>query len=193
MSRDVHDGGSGARPWGRFLLAAMLACAADLSSKHWAFAQVEARGPIVVIAGWLQFIVAVNHAGMWSAFGEHGQRTNLVLIGFSSLVVLVLLGWGLFGLRAGDRMLAVILGMVTGGAAGNLHDRIRFDGVRDFIDAHYGEVYHYPTFNLADSFLVTGAIWLVAASLFGKRSDAATVPAPDSAAPAGGAVRNGVG
>ncbi|MFO0947693.1 MAG: signal peptidase II [Planctomycetota bacterium] len=64
---------------------------------------------------------------------------------------------GLVHPSKGQILLASVLGGILGGAAGNLHDRILFGGVRDFIDAHYHEVYHWPTFNLADSFLVCGA------------------------------------
>jgi signal peptidase II len=52
-------------------------------------------------------------------------------------------------------MLGCALGLVAGGAVGNLIDRIRFSGVRDFL--HWNYLFDWPVFNLADVFLVIGA------------------------------------
>ena len=97
------------------------------------------------------------------------QNANALLLCFSLAAIAAILAWAFFGLRPGDRWSAVILGMILGGALGNLHDRWFFGGVRDFIDVHYYDVYHYPTFNLADSFLVTGMLLILFGPLVGLR------------------------
>ncbi|HOO55382.1 MAG TPA: signal peptidase II [bacterium] len=56
------------------------------------------------------------------------------------------------------------LGMMLGGAIGNLVDRVRFGRVYDFIDAYVGAL-HWPTFNAADSFIVIG-VFLFAFAVF---------------------------
>src|SRR3990167_4450888 len=53
------------------------------------------------------------------------------------------------------------LGLVLAGAMGNLWDRIWFRCVRDFIDLHIGDKYHWPTFNVADSLICVGISILV--------------------------------
>ncbi|NOG84419.1 MAG: hypothetical protein HND49_11560 [Planctomycetes bacterium] len=52
------------------------------------------------------------------------------------------------------------------GAIGNLWDRIFYHHVRDFIDVHIGRLYHWPTFNLADSFICIGVGLLLYETLF---------------------------
>ena len=58
----------------------------------------------------------------------------------------------------------LIIGLIVGGTIGNLIDRISYGYVIDFIDAHYNQ-YHWPVFNLADSFIFIG----VALILFERR------------------------
>lgn len=61
------------------------------------------------------------------------------------------------------------LGLVIGGALGNIIDRLHFGAVADFIDFHIAD-WHYPAFNLADSFITVGIAILVINSLFFTRS-----------------------
>lgn len=56
---------------------------------------------------------------------------------------------------------AVAFGLILGGAAGNTIDRIRFDGVTDFLDFYIGQA-HWPAFNFADVSIVCGVFVLVA-------------------------------
>jgi signal peptidase II len=58
---------------------------------------------------------------------------------------------------------------VIGGALGNLIDRLMHGHVIDFIQWHWKEVYYYPSFNIADSAIVGGAIVLVLFGVFGGR------------------------
>src|SRR5262249_35799312 len=80
--------------------------------------------------------------------------------------VLILI-WAYFGIKSGERFFPLVLGAILAGAIGNLFDRIAFQGVRDFIEVHYFDVWYYPTFNFADSFLVCGAGVLIMSSIFG--------------------------
>jgi signal peptidase II len=81
------------------------------------------------------------------------------------LVVLVVL------VRLGDRitLTTVALALVFAGALGNVHDRIVYGSVVDFIEVHIFS-YHWPDFNLADSSIVIGASLLVLDSLLPKKS-----------------------
>lgn len=58
-------------------------------------------------------------------------------------------------IRATQAAEAVAYGMVIGGALGNIVDRLRFEGVTDFLDFYLGTA-HWPAFNLADVFVVCG-------------------------------------
>lgn len=66
-----------------------------------------------------------------------------------------------------SRVLQVALGLIIGGAVGNVIDRIRLGAVFDFLDFHIGEQ-HWPAFNVADSFICIGAGIIIIHSLFIK-------------------------
>ena len=72
----------------------------------------------------------------------------------------VIVAWLLIWLwRAPDRLTAAALGLIIGGALGNILDRVRYQAVPDFLDFHYGS-YHWPSFNLADVTIFCGAALL---------------------------------
>jgi signal peptidase II len=73
--------------------------------------------------------------------------------------------------RLGARLTLTTLGLalVLGGALGNVHDRIAYGSVVDFIEVHIFS-YHWPDFNVADSAIVTGACLLLLDSLMPKKS-----------------------
>jgi len=75
-----------------------------------------------------------------------------------------LLGYWLSRTARGDWRNALPFSLIIGGALGNLIDRIQHGHVIDFIQWHWKDVYYYPSFNIADSALVGGAIAMV---LFG--------------------------
>ncbi len=78
------------------------------------------------------------------------------LIALATAIMAWLLIWLL---RAPDRLTAAALGLIIGGALGNVFDRLRYQAVPDFLDFHYGP-YHWPSFNLADVAIFCGAVLL---------------------------------
>lgn len=88
------------------------------------------------------------------AFGLFATRTTLIAL----LGALVLGGLVLLFVRVGaaDRRLPLAVGLLAGGAFGNVADRLRFGQVTDFVELRY-----WPAFNLADVFIVTGVVALV--------------------------------
>ena len=71
---------------------------------------------------------------------------------------------GLWLRRAENRVVAVAIGAIAGGAVGNVIDRIRFGWVVDFIDVSMrwgGREHHWPTFNVADIAITLGVVILV--------------------------------
>ncbi|MBY0589298.1 signal peptidase II [bacterium] len=153
--------------WFWFWGTALVGLIADLGSKSAVFAWLgfPSEQVAVVIPGWLQFVTRLNNGGIWSIGAEYGLQMNSLLIGFCSVASVLILIWAYFGIRPRERVFPLVLGAIMAGAMGNLHDRIFFEGVRDFIEFHYFDIWYYPTFNLADSFLVCGAAYLVISSL----------------------------
>lgn len=73
-----------------------------------------------------------------------------------SLVALVVIVFLFIRLTMSQKSIIVALSLILGGAVGNLIDRLRFGFVIDFLDFHWKEVYHWPSFNVADSCIVVG-------------------------------------
>ncbi len=129
---------------------------ADQLTKWWAVRRLAA-GPVHV--GWrLDFELSLNTGSAFSAF--RGHTPAIVALALVLVAVLLVMVW-----RAPTLARAAVLGLVLGGALGNLADRIfRSDhgAVVDFIDLHF-----WPTFNVADSCIVVGCILLVVSLLRG--------------------------
>ncbi|HLY78168.1 MAG TPA: signal peptidase II, partial [Caulobacteraceae bacterium] len=105
---------------------------------------------------------AWNKGVGFSLLTLEGPLGPYLLSGLALVITAALLVW-LFRL---DRLTPAIgLGLVIGGALGNVIDRIRLGAVFDFLDVHVGD-YHWPAFNLADSALSLGVVLLVLDGLF---------------------------
>jgi signal peptidase II len=109
-------------------------------------------GAIRVIRGFLYIVHVGNTGAAWSMFS--GQGVILAGLAVATLVAIVIWRRAL-GLR--DRLAQICFGLLCGGIAGNLIDRLLHGHVIDFIDVHLG-TYVYPTFNVADSGICVGVI-----------------------------------
>jgi signal peptidase II len=156
----------------RALTLALYATAAvayllDRLTKLWAEGALAGRAPLEVIPGVLSFNYTTNSGG---AFGLGRSAPWL----FATATVAVSLVIVLMSFRMSRPMVAVSLGLILGGALGNLTDRVAngpaLSGhVTDFIDFHV-----WPVFNLADSAIVLGAVVLAVAT--GRRREPASEP-----------------
>jgi signal peptidase II len=152
--------------------------AADLLTKLLAERHLAPRHvPHPIIGDLVRFTLAYNPGAAFSmSLGPYSR----VIFGAFAVIALVVL-WRLFrmtgaGVRAGDRLRIMALGLAFGGAAGNLIDRFRSpEGVVDFIDIGLGDV-RFWTFNLADSAVTVGAL-ILAWSLSREERETAAVKA----------------
>jgi signal peptidase II len=138
--------------------------AADRVSKLWAEGSLVDRPPIVLIPKVLQLNYTTNAGG---AFGLFGGQPGL----FFAASVGVCLVIAVLSARLASRASAAGLGLILGGALGNLTDRIIHGPgvsgrVTDFIDLHV-----WPVFNLADSSIVIGAVLIVLAGMRRERAE----------------------
>jgi signal peptidase II len=104
------------------------------------------------VTGFLNLVVTCNR-GMSFGLLNNGAALNAVLLSSGAVAIVVVLGWWLS--RVAHPFLAVAIGLVIGGAIGNVVDRLRFGAVVDFVDFHVG-TWHWPAFNLADSAICLG-------------------------------------
>jgi signal peptidase II len=127
-------------------------------------------GAIPVIPRVLRITHWTNEGAAFSLFADSAspQAVRWGLIGFSSLAALMVL---FIMVRLADRftLTTVALALIFAGALGNVHDRIVYGSVVDFIEVHIFN-YHWPDFNIADSSVVTGACLLLLDSLRPKKT-----------------------
>ena len=136
---------------------------------------------IPVIEGFLSLTHVRNPGAAFGLFADGDPQTRLyVFIAVSIAAVLIILSF-FRQLAPGDRLSALALGLILGGAVGNLLDRIFRGEVVDFLHFKIWRGYSWPDFNLADSFIVVGVGLLVLELLASEGEDRAA-PAPDEPA-----------
>ncbi|MGW0814736.1 signal peptidase II [Streptomyces viridiviolaceus] len=158
------------RPRGRRRIAVLFAVAAfayvlDLVSKMIVVAKLEHHEPIEIIGDWLRF-EAIRNAGAAFGFGE-AFTVIFTVIAAAVIVVIARLARKLYSLPW-----AIALGLLLGGALGNLTDRIfRSPGVFEGAVVDFIAPKHFAVFNLADSAIVCGGILIVLLSFRGLDPD----------------------
>jgi len=163
-------------PW--LLLIAAVIAVADQLTKVWVSHLIPIGGAIPILPRVLRITHWTNEGAAFSMFAEsaspHAVRWGLVAFTVAAACIVIALL-----IRMGERfsMTAVGLALILGGAVGNLHDRIAYGSVIDFIEVHIFS-YHWPDFNVADSGIVTGACLLMLESLLtpAKETDKPTTP-----------------
>jgi signal peptidase II len=144
------------------LVVAGLVILADQLSKLATLALLE---DAVAVTPFLNLVVVWNRGVSFGMFASAGALMPWLLSGLA-LAVVVALG---FWLRRVEHPLAgAALGLIIGGALGNVIDRVRFGAVVDFLDFH-ALGYHWPAFNVADSAICVGAALLLVDGLLAPR------------------------
>lgn len=138
-----------------FVILAVIAAVADQTVKHLTGAATDQ----VLIPGVLGLTYAENTGISFSMFSDG----NLLLTLITSLIACGVIAYTFIG-RPGA-LCQCALGMIAGGAAGNIIDRISCGYVHDMIRFDF---ISFPVFNVADSFIVTGAVILAFCVIFGK-------------------------
>lgn len=152
----------------------------DLAVKEWTTSVIAHREPLKVLGGLIYVIYTRNSGAAFSMFSD--------LTWVFPIIATVVIGWLLVMLRTTVSVpWAVALGLVAGGAAGNLGDRIfrapkPFHGhvvdMFSFLDDHAG---HFPVFNIADSALTVGVALAILLEFTGRRRDGVRVTGKEAA------------
>ena len=134
----------------------------DIQTKQWASETLLLYRPSH-INSWLNWTLAHNYGAAFSMLSDAGGWQRWFFTILASGVSLVLLVW-LFRLKQGEWRTGLALGLIIGGAIGNLIDRVQLGYVVDFIDVYY-KTHHWPAFNVADSAITGGIILMLADAL----------------------------
>ncbi len=154
-----------------WLLLSAVVIGLDQWSKHWVLTSLPEFQPVTVIEGYWNWYRTYNPGAAFSFLAEAGGWQKYF---FATLAIGIsgMLTYWLSRTPRGHWREALPFSLVIGGALGNLIDRLLHGHVVDFIQWHWKEVYYYPSFNIADSAIVGGAIALVVFGVFSSRSKA---------------------
>ncbi|MBM3620505.1 MAG: signal peptidase II [Alphaproteobacteria bacterium] len=143
------------------LVLAVVIIVADQASK-WLLQDMLLKQPVIeVIPGFFNLVMVWNRGISFGMLGGAGALPPWALSAVAVAICVALFFW----LRAArSRWTAWAIGLVIGGAIGNVIDRARWGAVFDFADFYIGR-WHWPAFNVADAAIVVGVLALLAESL----------------------------
>lgn len=148
------------------IVIAALVLALDQALKAWMLYvyDIIARAPVKILPFF--DLVMVWNVGISFGMLAHGTLLSALLL---ALLALAITAWLIIWLGQADRLATVLgLGLVIGGAIGNVFDRMRFGAVADFFSFHW-HGYAWPAFNIADAAICIGVALLLWESMLQHR------------------------
>lgn len=172
-----------------FFVAFAISLALDQITKTWVVETLAFTDRISVIDGFFYLTHVRNPGAAFSLFADAPAAIRMPFFIITTLIAIVLIVSFFRKLSPGDRLSALALGLILGGATGNLIDRLVYGEVVDFLHLRLWTGYSWPDFNVADSSIVIGVALLVV-ELFasegeslsdppGSESDATRLPVRD--------------
>lgn len=146
------------------LALAALVVAADQATKWWVRASLAAESDWIEVAGFFNLVTVWNRGVSFGMLGG-GALPSWLLALFAGVIAVGLAVWLA---RVDTPWLGAAIGLIIGGAVGNVIDRLAWGAVFDFLDFHIGG-YHWPAFNLADAAITIGVAVLLIDSLLNRR------------------------
>jgi len=141
---------------------ALIVLLLDQGHKWWMLNVYDiANRGLVTITPFFDITLVWNKGISYGLFQQESAIGRYVLIGIILIISVILVVWMM---RAQGFLLAIAMGLVLGGAVGNVIDRILYGAVADFFSFHYAG-FHWYVFNLADIWVVVGAALLIYDSL----------------------------
>lgn len=144
-----------------FWPAFVLSFAADMATKLWVDASLTFADRVPVIEGFFYITHVRNPGAAFGLFNTAPAALRLTAFIGITIVAIVMIFSFYRKLAPGERLSALSLGLILGGAGGNLVDRIFRGEVVDFLHFRLWGGYQWPDFNLADTFIVVGVALLV--------------------------------
>jgi signal peptidase II len=155
--------------FGRGIAVAIIVLVLDQVTKWGLLGWMLPRPPgerMVPLTSFFNIVLVWNRGVSFGMF--NGGEGGLNAVAFSVLAAAIVIGL-LFWLRRATQPLVIAgIGLVVGGAIGNVIDRLRFGAVVDFLDFHLAG-WHWPAFNVADAAICVGVALIVIDGLLGRR------------------------
>ena len=167
----------GAR-WGLFLGIAATVVILDQLSKQWLVSQLDPGERQIILGDLIRIVHSQNSGALFGLFTDQALLFAIVSVGVVALIV-----W-YHGSSGRNTLLSIALGLLLGGALGNMIDRFRLGYVVDWVDIGIGD-WRFYTFNVADSAISCAILLLIIIAFLPPRRTDAPPDAADAAADAG--------
>ena len=138
----------------------------DLVSKHWVVS-ILLHGQQIPLTDFFNLVLTYNAGAAFSFLSDASGWQRWFFSGIAAAASILMVY--LLRKHTSEKLFCLALSLVLGGALGNLWDRITLGHVVDFLDFHVGG-YHWPAFNVADSAIFLGALFLIVESFRHKES-----------------------
>ncbi len=158
-SADAVPVAHGRARWGVFVTIAVSVVVLDQLSKAWLTSWIEPGEVVAVIGDYVRLVFGHNSGALFGLFRDQAILFGIVSLGVVGLIV------AYHGRSGRNLYLSVALGLLLGGAIGNLIDRFRLGFVVDWIDIGLGDI-RFWTFNVADAAVSTAIVLLIGLALF---------------------------
>lgn len=163
-----------------FYLVALAVILLDQASKLVIIRTLRLGQGFPVLPGFFDIVFVLNPGaafGFLATLSEPVRNPLFILI--SAVAVILIILYHTRYLRS-HRLVSFALGLILGGAVGNLTDRLHYGMVVDFLDVHVG-AYHWPAFNMADSAISIGVSLMVLDMLLDWRRENRKAPTDGTA------------
>lgn len=157
-----------------FAITAVVTLAADIVTKRIIVSSLQLHEVIQVVGDWIRITYILNPGAAFGLFP--GSRMALIAISVAAVVIVLVVG----AKRRGRLGSVIPLGLILGGAIGNLIDRVRLGEVVDFVQIGIPPDTYWPVFNVADAAVTTGVFWLALGLVFGRGHAAEGESAPET-------------
>ncbi|MFH0844017.1 MAG: signal peptidase II [Pseudomonadota bacterium] len=145
--------------YNRLFLPALAVVICDQLSKYAVVRSIHLHDVVPVIEGFFNLVHVRNRGMAFGIMNRSDMDFGLYILVAATIGAILLLVFWFQRLHKEEWRMALGLPLILGGAAGNLIDRIRLKEVIDFLD-FYVKGYHWPAFNVADSAITVGTIWI---------------------------------
>ncbi len=152
----------------RGLAVAAIVAIADQLSKAWVLRLFAERQPVEGVVPVTSFFNLVLTSNRGMSFGLFNNAATLNALIFTVIAIVIVAALVVWLRRAQEPLIGIAIGLVIGGAVGNVVDRLSRGAVVDFLDFHLGG-WHWFAFNLADAAICIGVGLMVIDSLLGRR------------------------
>jgi signal peptidase II len=163
--------------WSIFLGIAAVVVVLDQLSKAWLVSMLDPGERLEIVGDLLRIVHGQNTGALFGMFRDQALLFAIVSVGVVGLIV-----W-YHGSSGRNTLLSVALGLLLGGAIGNMIDRFRLGYVIDWVDAGIGDLRFY-TFNVADSAITCSILLLLLLAFLPTKERSSGAPVQDGVADA---------